>query len=38
MIERGLILTGNDVDLLGLTLPEIKARVYEGSESRLDDC
>jgi hypothetical protein len=37
MIEKGLILTGKDAELLGRTLSEIKTRAYEESESRLDD-
>jgi hypothetical protein len=37
MIESGLILTGNDADLLRRALSEVKTRVYEQSETSLDD-
>jgi hypothetical protein len=37
MIEKGLILTGTDAELLSRTLSEIKTRVYKQSEIRLDD-
>ncbi len=37
MIESGLILTGNDADLLRRALSEVKTKVYEESETRLDD-
>ncbi|MCJ7639849.1 MAG: hypothetical protein MUO70_08265, partial [Euryarchaeota archaeon] len=37
MIEKGLILTGNDADLLDRALSEVKIKVYEESEPRLDD-
>lgn len=37
MIEKGLILTGNDADLLDRALSEVKIKVYEESEARLDD-
>jgi hypothetical protein len=37
MIESGLILTSNDADLLKRALSEIKTKVYEESEARLDD-
>ncbi|MFZ0010808.1 MAG: hypothetical protein WAL97_02720 [Halobacteriota archaeon] len=36
MIESGLILTGNDADLLRRALSEVKTKVYEESETRLD--
>ena len=36
MIESGLILTGNDPDLLRRALSEVKTKVYEESETRLD--
>ena len=37
MIEKGLILTGNDAELLSRALSEVKTKVYEESETRLDD-
>jgi hypothetical protein len=37
MIEKGLILTGDDAELLSRTLSEIKTRAYEESETSLDD-
>jgi hypothetical protein len=37
MVESGLILTGNDADLLRRALSEVKTRVCEESETRLDD-
>jgi ATP-dependent exoDNAse (exonuclease V) beta subunit len=37
MIENGLILTGNDAELLSRALSEVKAKVYEESETSLDD-
>ena len=37
MVESGLILTGNDADLLRRALSEVKTRVYEESETRLDN-
>lgn len=37
MIESGLILTGNDADLLRRALSEVKTKVYEESEASLDD-
>jgi len=37
MIEKGLILTGSDADLLDRALSEVKTKVYEASEARLDD-
>jgi hypothetical protein len=37
MIESGLILTGNDAELLSRALSEVKTKVYEESEASLDD-
>jgi len=37
MIESGLILTGSDAELLSHALAEVKTKVYEASEARLDD-
>jgi hypothetical protein len=37
MIEKGLILTGEDAKLLSRTLSEIKTRAYEEFETSLDD-
>jgi hypothetical protein len=37
MIESGLILTGNDADLLRCALSEVKTKSYEESEASLDD-
>jgi hypothetical protein len=37
MIEKGLILTGSDAELLSNTLSEVKAKAYEESEAQLDD-
>jgi hypothetical protein len=37
MIEKGLILTGNDAELLSRVLSEVKTKFYEKSEARLDD-
>jgi hypothetical protein len=37
MIEKGLILTGNDAELLSCALSEVKTKVYEESEAQLDD-
>ena len=37
MIEKGLILTGSDADLLSRALSEVKTKVYEESEAQLDD-
>ena len=37
MIESGLILTGNDADLLKRALTEVKTKTYEESETNLDD-
>jgi hypothetical protein len=37
MIEKGLILTGSDAELLSRALSEVKTKVYEQSEASLDD-
>jgi hypothetical protein len=37
MIENGLILTGSDAELLSRALSEVKTKVYEKSETSLDD-
>ena len=37
MIENGLFLTGSDAELLSRALSEVKAKVYEESETSLDD-
>jgi len=37
MIESGLILTGNDADLLMRVLSAVKTKFYEESETSLDD-
>jgi hypothetical protein len=37
MIEKGLILTGGDAELLDRALSEVKIKVYEESEAQLDD-
>jgi hypothetical protein len=37
MIERGLIITGSDADLLSTALSEVNTKVAEESEARLDD-
>ena len=37
MIENGLILTGSDAELLSRALLEVKTKVYEKSETSLDD-
>ena len=37
MIERGLIITGSDAELLSRALSEVKTKVYEESEAQLDD-
>ena len=37
MIERGLIITGSDAELLSDALSELKAKAYEESEAQLDD-
>ena len=37
MIERGLILTGQDAELLSQVLEEVKTKVYAESEASLDN-
>ncbi len=37
MIEKGLILTGSDAELLSRALSEVKTKFYEDSDARLDD-
>ncbi len=37
MIEKGLILTGSDAELLSCALSEVKTKVDEESEANLDD-
>jgi hypothetical protein len=37
MIQNGLILTGNNAELLSNALEEVKAKFYEKSETNLDD-
>jgi hypothetical protein len=37
MIERGLIITGSDAELLDRALSEAKKKAYEESEAQLDD-
>ena len=37
MIESGLILTGSDAERLSRALSEVKTKVYEESETSLDD-
>jgi len=37
MIEKGLILTGNDAELLSRALSEVKTKAYEESEAQLND-
>ena len=37
MIERGLIITGSDAELLNRALSEVKTKPYEESEAQLDD-
>ena len=37
MIENGLILTGTDAERLSRALAEVKTKVYEESETSLDD-
>ena len=37
MIESGLILTGNDADLLRRALSAVKTKFYEESQTSLDD-
>jgi hypothetical protein len=37
MIEKGLILSGSDTELLSCALSEVKTKVYEESQAQLDD-
>jgi hypothetical protein len=37
MIEKGLIITGSDAELLSNALAEVKTKAYEESEVQLDD-
>ena len=37
MIEKGLIITGSEAELLGRALSEVKIKAYEESEAQLDD-
>ena len=37
MIEKGLILTGSDAELLSRALSEVKTKLYDESEAQLDD-
>jgi hypothetical protein len=37
MIEKGLIITGSDAELLSRKLSEVKTKSYEESEAQLDD-
>jgi len=37
MIEKGLIITGSDAELLSRALSEVKTKVYEESEALPDD-
>jgi hypothetical protein len=37
MIERGLIITGSDAELLSRVLAEVKTEAYEDSEAQLDN-
>jgi hypothetical protein len=37
MIEKGLIITGSDAELLNRALSEVKTKAYEESEAQLDD-
>jgi hypothetical protein len=37
MIEKGLILTGSDTELLNRALSEVKTKASEESEAQLDD-
>jgi hypothetical protein len=37
MIEKGLIITGSDAELLSRALSEVKTKSYEESEAQLDD-
>jgi hypothetical protein len=37
MIEKGLLMTGSDAELLSSALSEVKTKAYEESEAQLDD-
>ena len=37
MIEKGLIITGSDAELLSDALAEVKTKAYEEYEAQLDD-
>jgi hypothetical protein len=37
MIENGALLTGSDAELLSRALAEVKTKIYEEPETRLDD-
>jgi hypothetical protein len=37
MIEKGLIITGSDAELLSRALSDVKTKAYEESEAQLDD-
>ena len=37
MIEKGLVITGSDAELLDRALSEVKTKAYEESEAQLDD-
>jgi len=37
MIKNGLVLAGSDAELLSRALSEVKTKVYEESETSLDD-
>ena len=37
MIEKGLIITGSDAELLSCAISEVKTKAYEESEAQLDD-
>ena len=37
MIEKGLIITGSDAELLSRALLQVKTKAYEKSEAQLDD-
>jgi hypothetical protein len=37
MIEKGLIITGSDAELLSNALSVVKTKAYEESEAQLDD-
>ena len=37
MIEKGLIITGSDAELLSNALSEVKTKAYEESKAQLDN-